>query len=63
MFFNGQSKGPVRVNLGGTTRDKSDRASVVEQARRDRERRSQLRSETRSATRIQVRANHSLLQI
>ena len=64
-FFDGQYKATSRVNLGGASRDKSDRAHLLEQSRRDRERRSQLRAETRSATRIQVRSRnfHSHSQI
>lgn len=54
-FFDGQFKSSARVALGGASRDKGDRATLVDQARRDRERRSQLRSENRAATRIQVR--------
>ena len=54
-FFDGQYKSTQRVALGGASRDNGDRAQLLDQARRDRERRSRLRAETRSAIRVQVR--------
>ena len=53
-FFDGQFKSTRRVALGGASREEGDRAALLERAKRDRERRSRLRIETRSAAVVQV---------
>ena len=54
-MFDGSFRTAKRVALGGASKDKSDRASLLEQARKDREERSRRRAETRSVSLIQVR--------
>ena len=54
-MFDGSFRTAKRVALGGASKDKSDRASLLEQARKDREERSRRRAETRSVSLIQAR--------
>jgi hypothetical protein len=54
-MFDGSFRTAKRVALGGASKDKVDRASLLEQARKDREERSRRRAETRSVSLIQVR--------
>ena len=58
-FFDGdfRSVSKTRVALGGASRrEQQDKKALLEQARKDREKRSQNRAEVRSASRIQVGA-------
>ena len=58
-FFDGdfRSVSKTRVALGGASRrEQQDKKALLEQARKDREKRSQNRAEIRSASRIQVGA-------
>jgi hypothetical protein len=54
-MFDGSFRTAKRVALGGASKDKVDRSSLLEQARKDREERSRRRAETRSVSLIQVR--------
>ena len=59
MSFDGSFKTTKRVALGGASRERGDRASLLDSARRDREHRSRRRLETRAASLVQVRVRIS----
>jgi CO/xanthine dehydrogenase FAD-binding subunit len=61
-MFDGSFRTAKRVALGGASKDKVDRASLLEQARKDREERSRRRAETRSVSLIQVRPTSDLIR-
>ena len=61
-MFDGSFRTAKRVALGGASKDKGDRASLLEQARKDREERSRRRAETRSVSLIQVRPTSDLIR-
>ena len=54
-MFDGSFKTTKRVALGGASSGRGDRASLLEQARKDREERSRKRQETRAVQLVQVR--------
>jgi len=61
-MFDGSFRTAKRVALGGASKDQGDRASLLEQARKDREERSRRRAETRSVSLIQVRPTSDLIR-